>query len=42
MNVFEALFSRLLEKDTGTFFNTKRVGMPNFSGFQATWKIATK
>ena len=24
------------------FFNTKRVGMPNFSGFQATWKIAAK
>ena len=24
------------------FFNTKRVGMPNFSGFRATWKIAAK
>ena len=26
---------------TGTFFNTKRVNMANFSGFSATWKIAT-
>ena len=29
-------------KKTGTFFNTKRVDMPNFSWFGATWKIATK
>ena len=30
------------KKNTGTFFNTKRVDMPNFSRFGATWKIATK
>ena len=39
-NVFEASFSCLWKKQA--FFNTKRVGMPNFSGFQATWKIAAK
>ena len=32
----------ILEKNTGTFFNTQRVDMPNFSRFGATWKIATK
>ena len=30
------------KKNTGTFFNTKRVDMPNFSRFGATWRIATK
>ena len=29
------------KKKTGTF-NTKRASMANFSGFRATWKIATK
>ena len=29
-------------KKTWTFFNIERVGMPNFSGFWATWKLATK
>ena len=39
MNVFEALLPRLWKKKTtGTFFNTKRVDMPNFSRFGATWK----
>ena len=33
MNVFEALFPRLWKKDTGTFFDTKRISMANFSGF---------
>ena len=44
-NVFEALLSNLAtcgKKNTGTFLNTKRVDMPNFSWFGATWKIATK
>ena len=27
-------------KNTGRFFNTKRVDMPNFSRFGVTWKIA--
>ena len=40
-NVFEALLPCLWKK-TGTFFNTKRVDMSNFSRFGATWKIATK
>ena len=30
------------KKHTGTFFHRKRVGMPNCSGFWATWKISTK
>ena len=30
------------EKNAGTFFHRRGVGMPNFSGFWATWKIATK
>ena len=29
-------------KKNRTFFNTKRISMPNFSGFQATWKVTTK
>ena len=29
-------------KNTGTFFNTKRVDIPNFSRFGATWKITMK
>ena len=33
---------RLVEINTGTFFHRKRVGMANFGGFWATWKIATK
>ena len=33
-----SLVSPLVEKNTGTFFDTKRVSMPNFSGFLATWK----
>ena len=38
-----SIFFWILEKtNTGTFFNTKRVDMPNFSRFWATWKIATK
>ena len=37
-----SIFFCLLDKKTRTFFNTKRVGMPNFSGFRATWKITTK
>ena len=37
-----SLVSLLVEKKTGTFFNTKRVGMQNISGFLATWKIPTK
>ena len=41
-NVFEALLPRLWKKNTGTFFNTKRVDMPNFSRFGEIWKIATK
>ena len=41
-NVFEALLPHLWKKKPGTFFNTKRVDMPNFSRFGATWKIATK
>ena len=41
-NVFEALPPCLWKKNTGTFFNTKRVDMPNFSWFGATWKIAKK
>ena len=36
------ILSAFLIKNTGTFFNTKRVDMPNFSRFGATWKIATK
>ena len=41
-NVFKALLPRSWKKNTGTFFNTKRVDMPNFSRFGATWKIAMK
>ena len=41
-NVFEALLPCLWKKPTGTFFNTKKVDMPNFSWFGATWKIAAK
>ena len=43
--VFRAIlciFSCLLEKKTRTFFNTKRVGMPNLIVFRANWKIAAK
>ena len=38
----EALFPRLWKKSTGTFCNAKRVCMPNFIRFRATWKITTK
>ena len=37
---FCTYFFAFLKK--GTFFNTKRVSMPNFIGVQATWKIAAK
>ena len=42
-NMFEALFPCLWEIRTWTktFFHRKRVGMANFSGFWATWKITT-
>ena len=36
------IFFCLLKRNTDTLFNTKRVGMPNFSGFRATRKITTK
>ena len=35
-------FSAFLKKNTGTYFNTKRLDMQNFSRSCATWKIATK
>ena len=42
-NVYEALFPRLWKKKKqGQFYHRKGVGMPNLSGFWATWKIATK
>ena len=37
-----SLISPLVEKNTGSFFDTKRAGMPNCSGFRATFKIAMK
>ena len=37
-----SLVSPLVEKKQGQFFHRKGVGMPNFIGFWATWKIATK
>ena len=38
-----SLASPLVEKKKqGHFFNTKRLDMPNFSRFGATWKIAMK
>ena len=37
-----SLVSPLVEKNTGTFVNTKRVSMADFSGFWAIRKIATK
>ena len=40
--IWSIFFCFLEKKPTGTFFNTKRIGMSNFSGFRATWKIATK
>ena len=36
------LFPHLWKKFAGTVFHRKGVSMPNFSGFWATWKIATK
>ena len=35
LNTIWSIFSAFLKKKL-TFFNTKRIGMPNFSGFQAT------
>ena len=40
--VIWSLLFCLLKKNIGTFFNTKRIGMPNFSGFRATRNITTK
>ena len=40
-NTFLKFFC-LLEQKTHGLFNTKRVCMPNFSAFPATWKIAVK
>ena len=37
-----SLVCPLVEQKTGKCFNIKRVGTPNFSGFQVTWKFATK
>ena len=39
---FAHIFLHSWKKNTGTFFSTKRVDMPNFSRFWATSKIATK
>ena len=39
---FVHMFLHSWKKTTGTFFNTKRVDMPNFSRFGATWKITMK
>ena len=42
-NVFEAWFPRLWKKKLqGHLFHRKGMGIPNFSGFWGTWKIATK
>ena len=40
--IFSICFCILEKKNTGTFFNTKTVDVPNLSQFRATWKIATK
>ena len=37
-----SLVSPLVEKKKRTFFHRKRVGVANFSGFWAIWKVATK
>ena len=37
-----SIFFCFLKKKPGTFLTQNRIGMPNFSGFKATWKIAAK
>ena len=39
--IWSIFFSAFIQKRRD-IFDTKRVGMPNFSGFGATWKTATK